>query len=722
MSLGRQQIAFILLILSILVGVFFGALHAGAEGKTLNLVFNCLPDNDLYRVLADSGLKCPRCDTPSDAVERAKPGSAVLILADGYPDKLTRIEPSILDRAAEKRLKLFIEFPESVPGLEFAPPQKTTWERLVVSSDAFGDRLPKLRILTTHECRYVPVRAENPMLVVARVAGYDTAVYGIPESASPILFELPDRNLIIATTKLSGYVTGRYAPTADWKTLWERILKMLDPAGDPKLNWTPSVRPMYGASEKLPRDFEKRALDSVTQWFLNSRLLIPPSREPRIRSLLTRNAETDETPGPDAPVGDGSLGILEGYASGIRADGTQVQRVPIRSDCNAEVAMALACDWALNSRESSRKVAENLLDYVFFTSGMCGGKRGDPKHPAFGLVAWGIISPAWEVANYGDDDARVILGTVIASACLGTDRWDESVLRSLLANLRTTGVKGFRGDRIDIPQLEAHGWEYFHDRDIENIAPHFESYLWACNLWAFRQTGYKPFLDRTKTAIRITMEGYPAKWRWQDDIERARMLLCLAWLVRVEDTSEHRRWLDAVTDDLLALQQPCGAIRDSVNEQGGGGHLWAPRSNEEYGTSETPLIQRNGDPSSDQLYVTPFALLALHEAFAATGDPKFRKAEDKLAEYLCRIQVRAADPCLNGSWFRAFDYERWDYWAASGDAGWGAWSVESGWGTSWAAAVLALRLKGTSVWDLTSHTQVIKQFDKVDQQMRDSER
>ena len=39
--------------------------------------------------------------------------------------------------------------------------------------------------------------------------------------------------------------------------------------------------------------------------------------------------------------GDGSLGILEGYASGIRWDGTQLRRLPLRSDCNAESAMVL---------------------------------------------------------------------------------------------------------------------------------------------------------------------------------------------------------------------------------------------------------------------------------------------------------------------------------------------------------------------------------------------
>ena len=37
-----------------------------------------------------------------------------------------------------------------------------------------------------------------------------------------------------------------------------------------------------------------------------------------------------------------------------------------------------------------------------------------------------------------------------------------------------------------------------------------------------------------------------------------------AWLIRVEDTPEHRAWLKRMADDLLALQQPSGAIREEI--------------------------------------------------------------------------------------------------------------------------------------------------------------
>jgi len=232
------------------------------------------------------------------------------------------------------------------------------------------------------------------------------------------------------------------------------------------------------------------------------------------RELLERGVTNVDPPAAGAPLGDGSEGILEGYAALIRPDGTQQQVTSLRSDCNAETAMVLALDAMLNQdRARSGEIASNLLDYVFGPEMQSMG-RLDPNHPAFGLTAWGAIQPAWQVANYGDDDARVMLSTAIASAALKTDRWDEHLLRALYANLRTTGKLGFRTDRIDIGPLEAKGWRAFHDASPVNPALNFEAYLWACYLWAYRQTNDQEFLDTARLGIRKTMQVYPAGWRW----------------------------------------------------------------------------------------------------------------------------------------------------------------------------------------------------------------
>ncbi|MCZ7637638.1 MAG: hypothetical protein M5U12_17350 [Verrucomicrobia bacterium] len=308
------------------------------------------------------------------------------------------------------------------------------------------------------------------------------------------------------------------------------------------------------------------------------------------------------------------------------------------------------------------------------------------------------------MANYGDDNARLMLGTLGTAALLGTDRWDEAMMLCLLGNLRTTGRQGFRTDRLDMGLLSQHPWTYFYHRNVVNLAPHFEAYLWACYLWAYHKTGDVLFLDRTRHALHATMKAYPRGLRWTNGLaqERARILLPLAWLVRVEDTPEHRAWLREAVEGLLALQDESGAIREELGPPGQG-MFPPPRSNEEYGGNEASLIQQDGEPVADLLYTVNFAFLGLREAAAATRDPAWIAAENRLADFLVRIQIRSeARPELDGGWFRAFDFRRWEAWASNADVGWGAWAIESGWTQGWITSVLALRQKQTSLWDLTA--------------------
>jgi hypothetical protein len=218
--------------------------------------------------------------------------------------------------------------------------------------------------------------------------------------------------------------------------------------------------------------------------------------------------------------------------------------------------------------------------------------------------------------------------------------------------------------------------------------------------------------------MRMLMSAYPAKWDWclrSGTIERSRLLLPLAWLVRVEDTPEHRRWLRQIAEDVVALQDPWGGVREVIGDGGQG-----IASNAAYGTSETSLIQTNGDPVCDTLYSCNFALIGLHEAAAATGDPFYAQAEEKLARFLCRIQIRTEKekhPELDGAWYRAFNSGRWEYWASNADWEWGPWCTETGWGQPWIAGTLALRQRQTSLWELVQKVDLRKHFDRLRPQM-----
>jgi hypothetical protein len=682
--------------------------HLHAAGS---FTFACTATNDLFQLATASGLDACRADSPQAALAAAPDGGALLVLADDYPERPVALSPAFFADAARKRVRLYVEFPGYLPGLVPSPPQTVVWERAVVATPFFGPDLPPLRILSPQNCRFLPFNAPTSHLALARVAGYDSATFGLPPLTFPLLFELApgpgNGPVLAASTSLSRMRSARFAPVPAWQAVWRTTLDWLAPGTQITLSWTATVGPSASRDAILPVGVERRALERGVDWFVHSRLLLHSSHTSAVAAAAATSGIAPPPP-HNAPAGDGSLGILEGFYSRIQPDGSQLQSVAIRGDCNAEAAMAFAFGGRVLDRPSASAVARRLLDHYYFDSTARKGERGDTNHPAYGLVAWGVGTPAWRVANYGDDNARLLLGTMASSALLGEDRWDEAMLLCLLANLRTTGPRGFRGDRIDIPELGRNGWEHYFRRRIDNYAPHYESYLWACNLWAYHKTGFAPFLDRAKSAIRITLDAYPDRWRWTNGLqqERARMLLCLAWLIRLEDTPEHRAWLHRVAHDLLERQDASGAIREEIGALGRG-QMQPPQSNDAYGTGESPLLQHNGDSVCDLLYTCNFAFLGLHEAATATGDPEYAQAEDRLADFLCRIQVRSdRHPELDGGWFRAFDFRLWDYWASNADAGWGAWSIESGWTQGWITAVFALRQLRTSLWDLTAGSRI----------------
>jgi len=679
---------------------------------------SCNKGNDLYQVLVDNDISCRRFDNPSQAVTHAPSNAGVLILAQDYPLAATHIEPSILDEASQKNLRLYIEFPRRIEGIQLGRIQTSPLARCVVTSDLFGETLAPMRILAIHGCRFVTVEHDTPHLVLARVAGYNTAVYGLPpEDVHPILFEHPTRDgMLIATTKLSQFVTGRYGPRRAWQHLWKVVLQWLDPEiVIESLKWNESVRPMYGNHETLPGDAVEQAVTRGVDWYSQGNFIVHPSWK---HVWLENEGGGTDPFGPPMdltlPVGDGSLGILEGHASRVDFNGDQQYRYWMRADCQAESALALSMRARLDGDTRSQTIAHNLMDFLYVTSNLRQGPRNDPNSPSYGLMGWATTHP---YVYYGDDNARVFLGSIGTAAVLNSSKWDKQICELILANFRTTGKYGFRGPRLEDNNIQRRGWPSLWEGTVINIHPHFESWIWTSYLWLYDKVGQEYLLTRTRDAIKKTMVAYP-NWKWTNGIqqERSRMILVLAWLIRVDDTAQHRAWLKQVVTDMLVHQDACGGIQEEVGKTGG--QYGPPRSNSAYGTSEAPLIQENGDPAADMLYTTNFAFFGLNEAAAATGDPLYVDAVAKMADFLVRIQVRSeAHPDLDGAWFRGFDMDRWEYWGSNADHGWGVWGTLTGWTQNWIVSTLALRQQKTSLWDLTKNSKIAEFYKQCQQHM-----
>lgn len=662
--------------------------------------------NDLYRLLRREGFAVKRCGSPAAAVKDAVMGSGVFIIGDGYPrvDTSNVITQQLLDEARRKRLRLYIEYPARYPGLEVPSAAiETQLERGVVTGDVFGDKLPSMGLLGIHNCYVLPVEADHPLIVLAKVVGVDKAEYGLADTKCyPLLFEQGDA--LVSMTGLSNFETGRYGPAASVKVLWNYILRRV--AGNKHFvlkHWREDVRPMFGRTGALPATARLNSIKKGVQWFDNGRFFIDPSWKADWEKYGNDGLKPLGPPvSPDKAVGDGSLGILEGHTSTIYYDGRQQYRYWMRADVQGEASMALAAAGRLLNDGEYKRKSENVLNYLFKGSNMRAGAKNDPASPAYGLIGWATTNAG---TFYGDDNSRAILGAIAASAYLHTDKWDKELAEAIMGNFRTTGRQGFRGERLEEGDIIKHGWPYYYNRDLVHPSPHFESWMWACYLWLYSKTGYEPLLTRTKEAIRITMDSYPDKWRWGSSLQtqRARMILPLAWLVRIENTEEHRKWLDRMVSEMLGYQDACGAIREEIGK--GKGMFRELNKNSDYGSDEGSLIFRNGEKISCMLYTNNFALFSLNEAARATGNEQYRAATLKLSDFLSRIQVQSTrHKDLDGAWFRAFDYGKWDYWASNSDAGWGAWCTLTGWIQSWIVTTQVQIQEKQSFWELTKES------------------
>lgn len=636
-----------------------------------------------------------------------------MLLSESESSSPQLVTQSLLSEARTKRLKLYIEFAK-LPGAGDQKTRTCQWERAIVASNVFGETLSEKRILTIHASPFIEQSSLQPWISIGRVAGFDSAIFGIPKTTWPLLYEL-EPGTIVCTTKLSRFNTARFAPVQAWQEAWRHVLKYIGiPVAD--LIIEPSVRPSYKRDETLRAGSERAAAKRAREWFKNAKLLIDPSWEQQYADAAKFNDRVVPFGALGNRIsGDGSLGVMEGFSSSMDERGFQPERWWVRADCNGEAAMTFAL--ANNQRE--QKIGEYIADHLMLRSIQSQQERADLNSPVCGLIGWNNVAKYWGSLDgykvfYGDDNARAMLGVMAAAGALKKDQWDEPLLKCLLGNLRTTGKKGFRTDRLEQDDILRNGWKHYWNQEPVNNAPHFEAYLWACNLWAYDKTKFEPFYERTLTGLQTTMATDTKNWRWGGGtIELSRMLLPLAWLVRVDNTAEHRKWLAEIADKLIALQDESGALQERLSSANRD-YFGAPQSNEEYGTTETPIIQENGDPLADMLYSCNFAFLGLNEAYCATKDAKYKKACDKLAQFLCRIQIKSkSHPELDGGWYRAFDYRNWDYWGSNGDAGWGAWAIESGWTVTWISSVMEMRQRKTSLWDLTKGSKISRLMPKI---------
>lgn len=642
--------------------------------KELKLTICAQKETDLARCLRENGYEFFNETSVEKAILTAEEGSGVAILADTYPVPSIVVPGELLEKARKKNLRLYVEFPKEIGNDSFGEPQPAEYERVVCNSGFFGENLPQDTILMINGCYYLDAGKREALLSLAKVAGYDRIVFGMPEKHVPILF-FYDENVMVSTTALSNFITARHAPVREIGGMWKSLLLWLT-GYVLHLTWEPTVGVAYSKEEKLPENYLEHAIERNTAWFQDYALYA-------------------HTP---------LIGVFEGFESGINYKGRQAIRNCVRADCISETAMVMALSSRRSNNIEERRTAKRLADYVFSDSFF----NNDPKKDIYGLIDWFTGNKTY----YGDDNARILLAGMVTANELGDMSWNDRILKCALANLRTSAQTGFReGSIFEKDFSNGKTWrDFYNDKEYTSYAPHYQCYIWVVYLWMYALTDYREFFDKAKNAIRMCMQTYPDGWQWTNSLtaEISRMLLPLSLLVRLENNGENREWLRRIVDDILAQMQDCGAVQDMFGALEMGTYP-PPQSNESYGTSEASLIQENGNPATDLLYSTNWTFIGLYEASITLKDQRLRETVQKMAEFFCRIQVRSKKhPYLDGAWMRSFDFRKWEYWGSSADIGWGAWSVESGWTNSWIVSTMMLMERDKSMFDLSMRNDFIK--------------
>ncbi len=475
--------------------------------------------------------------------------------------------------------RLYLECPKKIGGIEFGEPRKARDERTVVVDASFFDgALPELAVLAQQNCWHCPViTTVEPILVLARVAGYRNAVYGLPKDVYPILFFHPDNsNLLISTIPILDFSKSRYAPHTDWKNVVAKIAEWLDgKKGEIQINETGEEKER-ALSSTLSQGVSAAASAKVAPASLGPFDLSQTSGKTLIgengkrftaadMSYLLSLADAKAFVSPRFSAGtalpkevdkdvfsanarwfeknifyeqDDKLAVSEGFASGIDHTGRQSPRPLTRGDCQGESAMIPALKWALAKDYPSRDNAIRVMDFLFN-----GGKLREmnPYSPMYG----GLFFYENIRAFYSDDNCRAVIGCALASELTGDFRFAKEILRTFLTIFRSTGKLGFRRGRLDLPTSFEKGetWQTYAEEEYVEYRPHYQAYMWAGFLQAYALTGYREFRNKAVNAIRMTMEkAFPSKLEWTNGItqEYARIILPLAFLVEIEDTRKHR--------------------------------------------------------------------------------------------------------------------------------------------------------------------------------------
>lgn len=630
--------------------------------------FKCQEDNELYQLIRNTGVICKRSNSTGQVLSEIEPDSFLCIFEDDYPKKNSVITKEMLEIISKKRIRVLIEYPREVYGIRQEKVKRLDRERIVCN---------ETMMIGQNNCDYViPFHVDKGNIIYsyAKVAGYRKAVYGLPDDSLPYLFchdAYPD--VVMTSSKISSPVSSRYKPVSYFSEMYRTLFSL-------ELIFEESVAPSMKIDEKVSISEITDAVRLSTDWFKTYMLSIDYR----------------------------GMKAYEGFSSKVNIDGSQSLADSFRNDCAGETSLVLALDHLRSNNDESRKLSIALMEYIFSDA----NQSLDMSKDEGGFIKWYANGDG---IYYTDDNARLLMGVMTGCSVLNTNRFDEGIIKCILAFARSMPSQGIHMNCLRFrDSMITDDWTYedLKTKKTINYSPHYVSYIWVVFLLTYGLTGDAELLSICKKGIFHMMERYPDKWKWTNGImaEVSRMILPLSLLCHYDNDCRAEEYLEMMIGAVIEQTDENGCMIEKMILLENGKYP-PPENNEDYGKYEAPVIQENGDTACDLLYSQNFAYLGLHEALFQVNDERIRRLSDVMTDFIVKIQTRSAvHPELNGVWMRSFDPVLWEYWGSGADAGWAALCVESGWTNSWLNIVLSLREMNKSLTDFFVENEEFKKM------------
>jgi hypothetical protein len=230
---------------------------------------------------------------------------------------------------------VYWEFPHSLDSLTGtlhtadAPLKmgQTLWER-AVAVRPIGKSTPNMSLLHPHkQVDYVVLSGVtlSPIIVLAKVAGYDSATDGLPTAPDRVfpLLATPSQSplMLLAATPLSNARTRRFSPSARWQEVVAYVLNHIAPKADVPISglWVPSVTASFPPDGPLPDGAEATAVERGVGFFSSAGLLLNADSAAALARVCSNSSTADEcanfarrAPPFNFAPGGGQLGVFEG--------------------------------------------------------------------------------------------------------------------------------------------------------------------------------------------------------------------------------------------------------------------------------------------------------------------------------------------------------------------------------------------------------------------------